>query len=451
MVLIAGILHITNKIYGKKGKQSYYKCYPDKNFSNIVNEPFLVPYENKITFSKNLVSKYVIINYSMSPIIAETLGNVDDMPAFCYYLLHCNNLIHSFKNFNEVLRLAPLVLSLPLAPPQIPCVYSVDPLGCKDIDDAFSITETTLRVYISNVPEILKKCGVESLLTKRTSTVYFPTFNYSMLPSILSEGRCSLVANTPRESLCMSVSLASDSKSVSFSRDVVCVTENLHYESEHHIVLQLIDTTKTLNNKIKLMEVINDSHDAIQYLMLLFNTECAKVLSSNPNTIYRILVSNKFISDKFINEEFFRGEYTRSKIIHSQIKHLYVHASSPIRRLVDLYNCCLLNNYLMDQGGEFESEFIIDLDLINENEKKIKKISNKAFLLYLFMNDPDKVYEGTVIGKEKDKLEIFIAELKKVFSVKIESDLDLLATIKCRVYVFKDEFNFYKKIRLCVL
>ena len=104
-----------------------------------------------------------------------------------------------------------------------------------------------------------------------------------------------------------------------------------------------------LSHKTQLLDDIIDSHDLVQYMMLLMNVEAASRLSELNDGIFRSLTLK---SDKQLSSSLPRdittiarawgssgGNYTEENKVHDLIgSKLYAHITSPIRRLIDIYN-----------------------------------------------------------------------------------------------------------------
>jgi exoribonuclease R len=118
-----------------------------------------------------------------------------------------------------------------------------------------------------------------------------------------------------------------------------------------------------------------------------------------------------------------------------------MHCTSPIRRLVDLINIILLNNYI----GEGIRTDIVDkwkssVEIINQNQKSIKKISSRAFLLKAFMENPEKIYTGVFV----DEKTVYLGEIRQFVKYKgVEQDVG-----KFMIYVFNNEYDYYSKVKI---
>lgn len=79
------------------------------------------------------------------------------------------------------------------------CVVSVDPLGCRDIDDALHCRRLAngnleVGVHIADVTHFLPEdCAMDEEAAKRSTSVYLEDRRINMLPQLLTENLCSLV------------------------------------------------------------------------------------------------------------------------------------------------------------------------------------------------------------------------------------------------------------------
>ena len=251
--LIPGVLLLNgNRTYGKNetGKRPLYKCIPD----NRELPAFLIPYDLKLGFSKDIKNKYVIFKYDdwddkhPRGIIEETLGDVNELSVYYEYKLHCRNIHDSISKFTSKTRellkhkqdlYDSVVSNTKFAVEKrldVP-VFSIDPSGCTDIDDAFSIKEELgvykISIYIANVFVWMDTLGLWDQIDTRVSTIYLPDKRRTMLPTILSENLCSLLEKQNRIAFCMDVYVDSVGKNIrepEYKNVEIKVHSNLSYE-----------------------------------------------------------------------------------------------------------------------------------------------------------------------------------------------------------------------------
>jgi len=83
-------------------------------------------------------------------------------------------------------------------------VCSVDPIGCKDIDDALHCIilpngNYEIGVHIADVTHFVKPGSeIDREAARRCTTVYLVEKRTDMLPGLLTENLCSIVGNVDR-------------------------------------------------------------------------------------------------------------------------------------------------------------------------------------------------------------------------------------------------------------
>lgn len=194
------------------------------------------------------------------------------------------------------------------------------------------------------------------------------------------------------------------------------------------------------------------------------------------------LSKSEYISFKELNVS-----NTTISTVHESLEiDSYTHITSPIRRIVDLLNLIEMQQInglftFSKQAIHFykkwsSNEFIL---FINTNMKSIRKLQNEYNLLDMFYNIPEfieKHYDGYIIdihsknnnnhnhnnnhntSHSKIIYTVYIPELKitsKISKLLIQmNDLEptinnmLYSHIRCKLYVFTDEYNIKQKIRL---
>ena len=90
-------------------------------------------------------------------------------------------------------------------------IFSVDPAGCTDIDDAIGLQvvdeETIISIYIANVALVLDYLNLWSHFSERVATIYLPDGKTPMLPNILADDLCSLIQEKERCAFCLDIHL----------------------------------------------------------------------------------------------------------------------------------------------------------------------------------------------------------------------------------------------------
>jgi exoribonuclease R len=431
---LAGILLLeNNKTYGRteNKKRLLYKCIPDDKRIPA----FLVPYDIKLGFSKNIHDKYVVFKFdhwtNQHPrgILVEVLGDSTNLESFYEYKLYCRNLNVSNKDFSKKThklfhteKTEEYILKIRNNPKYViedrmdQFIFTIDPKNSLDYDDAFSINNNpdgskTMSVYIANVFFWMETFGLWESFHKRVSTIYLPDRRRPMLPTILSDNLCSLLENQSRFALCMDITfplvnsdeMKSCSPTIQFSNVLIKVNKNFVYEessllkNKHY--QQLLELTKNIDCNI------TESHGVVAFWMIYMNKSCGNHMFNHNVGIYRS-ISSKNIKTDFLelpeNTEMIAdtkrliynwssmcGQYTvfseNAYLKHDLLNtHNYVHITSPIRRLVDLLNQIIffqrfsLILEISKEGSEFLQSWMSEIGTINEKMKSTVKIEREC-------------------------------------------------------------------------
>lgn len=493
----------TRKITGGK---LLYKCIPD----DTRIPAFLVPYEiKKMGFSKLFTNLYVTIHYKQwdnkHPYanLSQTIGSVDVLDNFYEYQLYCKSLNASIQNFNRDTNKAIktnaeehdiFINSICKKYPQIEDrtlwkVFTIDPATSLDYDDGFSIknvneNQILISIYIANVSIWMDSLNLWSSFSQRISTIYLPDRKRPMLPTILSDCLCSLQSGKRRFAFVMDIILNKDLtiESINYTNALIKVFKNFAYEE--HSLLQdvdynfILETTKLVSRKYKYIANVRDSHEVVCYLMTFMNYHCAQELLKQNTGIFRsTIVKNSTIIALPNNlpddvSQFIKiwnsscGQYINIStadvinIKHEQLgMDAYVHITSPIRRLVDLLNIIKLNSrfiQLSSDAEKFYDKWIEQIDYINVTMRSIRKVQSDCLLLDHFYHSPnilDEIFDGYCFDKlvRNDGLYqyiVFLPTLKLTSKITIRENLENYEKRQYKLYLFTNEQNFKKKVRL---
>jgi exoribonuclease R len=520
--VIPGVLVLKhNKTYGRHTNDKLlYKCIPD----DPKIPAFLVPYEmKKMGFSKVFMNIYVTFCFSewtqKHPlgVIHQVIGPIDELVNFYEYQLYCKNVNASLqkvtkKTMDTLKEIgggdAAIYDLIDRKYPGIEDrtkwhVFSIDPDGSVDFDDAFSVCRvddgvTLVSIYISNVTIWLDVLNLWEQLTNRVSTIYLPDKKRTMLPSILSDNLCSLLSKYTRYAFTMDVYISNTTfeiNEIKYLNTKVRLYKNYVYEAagllkdeNYKLLYGVVKDGLSKTKKYAYMENIGDSHDLVQYLMIFMNYHCAKELLGKKNGIFRA-VSKRSMDDEKIPSlpqgvlniitmiKSYSGKYVditkaghSSDIIAHEMMNMdaYVHITSPIRRLVDLLNMIQIQQnmgllQLSPEAYTFYENWCLKIEDINKDTKSIKKIHADCNLLYVCDNKPelmDQIHKGYAFSKKEVTYEnseykyeylVYLPDMNitnRIFS----NDDDLLYCARnYKLYLFNDEEKFKKKIRLQVI
>jgi len=509
---IPGVLILSgNKTYGRqknsKNDKLLYKCVPD----DIRLPPFLVPYEIKnIGFSKVFNNLYVTFTFGEwtdkhpHGKLNNVIGEVDVLDNFYEYQLYCKSLNSSIQKFNKDAinsfnnkSLDTLVDIVKNKYPTIEDrtnqefwhIITIDPIGSIDFDDGFSVVEKEdgikqLSIYISNVTIWMEVLNLWNSFSRRISTIYLPDKKRPMLPTILSDGLCSLQENVTRVAFVTDIFIKDNNIiDIRYSNCFIKVFKNYRYEEQclmsNEKYKLLFETCKTLSKKIKYINSIKNSHDIVCYLMIIMNYYCAKELIQHNTGIFRSTVMKREVSvpdhipedvAKFIkiwhsaSGQYINGSDicdTRHELLNMDA---YIHITSPIRRLVDLLNMAKFQEVtglitFSENVEKFYNKWLGELEYINTTMRAIRKVQCDCSLLDLCNNNPDileKEYDGYLFDKivKNDGLFqfiVFLPELKLSSRITMRENLNNFDCQKFKLFLFNNEDNFKKKIRLYLL
>ena len=145
----------------------------------------------------------------------------------------------------------------------------------------------------------------------------------------------------------------------------------------------------------------------------------------------------------------------------------YLNITSPMRKITDIINLSVLQNikgnfHCTEQFCAFYSYWINHLNYINSYVKDSKKIQNKCQLLNRCIQRPEDIYNGVIIdicpqnercgggggGNGNNKYVVYLEKINLIskFISNQSYDIGYVGTFK--IYVFINELNMKKKIRI---
>ena len=462
---LTGILNLDdNKTFGRtlNKKRLMYRCSP-----NDTKLPtFLIPYEIDVKFNKKHKNKFILFKFDewnkfdTHPIgvITETIGNVDDIESIYSYNLYSKHLNHSIKSFTkQTFKLC----NQPRYNDNITqeCksfVFSIDPHNCHDFDDAISIEFINNRycvsVFIADVVSNIEGHQLWDSFTERVSTIYLPNKRLPMIPQQYTSTFCSLNQNKISKSICIKFYFYADGTSDDSMNSInltdIFINKNFEYEEQ-----SLLDNTyylKLLHLTQLIEQTTKDSHELVSFWMVKTNYFVAEFLNKHKQGIFRkSTITNDFKNDLF-DKNIISSQYVSFDNTEQNDLKIYTHATSPIRRIADLLNQCIIYRIISpssfsSEGTNFISKWSSRLDFINKSMKSIRKVQSDCILLDFFhnkLNIHEQVYKGIILQKKiNDQFSftytIFVKELKVYSRIKRSNiDLNELSVIEVNFYYF---------------
>lgn len=282
--------------------------------------------------------------------------------------------------------------------------FSIDDIDTLDFDDAISFTPRgagwLLGVHVSDVASALS-LGSPAFAdaVSRASSMYLPHTKINMLPSFLCEDSCSLKAAQPRPVLSLYCELDEQQHLGSwyFKLESLRVRANLTFKDADALV------STSIWNKLRLFAdklhsereytppkakyhyqlkvegeqvriVRTDLHSParlmMEELMILYNRLLASVASDNRLKLIYRNVDTAELQNQAINGRA-QAYLSPEPSYHNGIGvKAYLHATSPIRRAVDLINQAQFAAWLQDEPA-FYSEADLE-ELIPKIEKRLR-------------------------------------------------------------------------------
>ena len=502
---IAGILILKkNKTYGRtpNKKRLYYSCIPyDKHLPT-----FLVPYDIDIGFEKVFPNKYVLFRFDHWTkqenhpygLLVETIGDVTDRMNSDIYQLHAKHLYLSTKLKPVQQKIHTHMKTTPLESciqeimsdttrfgsvedrlTQKEPIFSIDPIGCMDRDDALSIRTIQpnhtyqVSVYIANVAIWIEYFQLYTFLQETNiSTIYLQEKTIPMLPTALSEKICSLDCTHPCFAIAMDFEIDLLAKTIqpihikqNQNQCLIRISSNFDYTSKnldkYVPYLNLLAVTQTLHTNTTIL----DSHEVVAFWMMQMNQEMARKLYKKQMGIFRISTttitqseseSQSQNSDIFLHiwENSISGKYVQYSPEITDYTHvvmnvpIYTHFTSPIRRMVDIYNQIA---WISKPCLEISVSPIF-LEKINRDTKIIRKIQMESTILKIISDMDIHSWKGQILQIEENRILVYFPEHKCMFSCKNPkpetSNYNIKQIVDCKFYVFERENEYRKKIKM---
>ena len=490
--MIPGILDLT-MTHGKEKKKFLYLCKPDDKRIPF----FLIPYNNQLGFDKSIKKIYIAFEFKNwehdrpHGTMTQNLGAIDILNNYYDYILYCKSLNVSIQQFtketkrklkdrsnNEIIDSIARFHNLEVRHKKDHYVFSLDSQSTNDFDDAFSFNkrENKASIYIADVALIMDYLELWDAFSNRVSTIYLPDKKRTMLPSVLIDCLCSLKEKNYK--LCYVLDLFFDDRNNITKHEFKCcnayIAKNVAYEN-----MREFDKRDDFQALLATMG-LHHAKQLTTKLMLLFNHYVAKCFSANKQGIFKSLKQQEVSIPDTLPSQVYEhicvlrntsSQYClyNDDLVYQSRKHkhmdVYTQASSPIRRLIDLLNNIMIHKYLIQDILTTKSQEFYDswtdtehLEQINISSRAIRKIQSKCHIYKKYeenrRNNHSVHYEGYVFdkvyknGDGKYQYMVYIQELNLTTYVTLMKELDNYTKHIFALYVFMNEENDKKKIKL---
>lgn len=386
-------------------------------------------------------------------------------------------------------------------------VFSIDPPGCTDIDDALhcKIGETIeVGVHIADVSTyVARNTVVDNEAKRRGTTVYLNDRRIDMLPDVLSSDLCSLKSDVDRFALslifhfdhCFNIVDSQIRETVIRSKRSFTYEEAQNVLNDRsHMFHAPINQLNLIAKKLKAERVSNgaltfnseeilvdknnkgfelknkkyyETCSLIEEFMILANITVASFMYNNIKS-YSLLRRHPEVEIQEVDCDiesiksmlrirsmaqatyFSSGTMTFSDFRHFGLAiPIYTHFTSPIRRYADLVVHRLIKSilYHVDYGYDNVSIDIIS-QALNKRHRSAKMASRECNLLflYLYLRDREPVTKSYVVKSLANGSIVYIPEYD--IDGFIRSKFPLFHEVKVRIIRDDDQFFVNRWITL---
>ncbi len=351
-------------------------------------------------------------------------------------------------------------------------LLTIDGAGTRDYDDALHIEKRgddfLVGIHIADVARYVRPDGpLFAEAAARVTSLYFPEQQVPMLPAVLSEDICSLVAGQPRAAMSFLVLLSAEGEVLDFDlvASVVTVKRRLSYDEAEGLLesdeelRQLAMLSRKLQQRrveagalllpipdvnvrvapdgntvaVELAEVDTGSRTLVAEFMVLANTLGAQFVAEREVPgLYRCqepprkrLFSTPQ-TDLFLNyrqrRQLSPGQLLTKPKAHSGVGVVqYTTVTSPIRRLLDLVMQQQIKHLLAGKGALYRREALNDLAAtILTTQGRINLVRQQRhrywLLKYLEMREGERL-DALVLERGPKRVQVVLTDCL------LESDL----------------------------
>ena len=439
---------------------------------------FMVPCKNKERFAIYTAisfNKWDITNKMPIGKIEKIIGKIGDFKNEEQAILYKHYLSAAFKKKSQ--RLLKFNTFITSKSDNIYNTFSIDPPGCLDIDDAIHIkllnsndtdsNDIELGIHIADVASYLKE--YDNDLTSKLdfnffSTVYLNEEQINMLPNNASYDISSIGNGEIKKAVSLICNYTKENgvyilKSYKFSQvhvknkamtysDIDSILDKIIKNKQQNIT-NIVNPSQEYKNIKLLLELFNDidsnsnlpvkSTKIVEFFMLLYNKLLAETLYSydHHTILRRQTVSEMALSSSYLNlnlnlntelveylerknnnaaDYVIGSNHNFEELQHSSLSvNLYTHATSPIRRYVDIVNQINIINYIQNKPMfKISQKMIEKINNFNKNLRRFYNNYKKLNLIYK-LNKCDSAdfnsFNAYIISISKFKLKIYIPSL----------------------------------------
>ena len=427
MVNYIGILYFSNKEYitykhniiGKKFTPFFKQV---KSFV-VKTKKILEKKDMYVKVHDNVVSKYIgyVGDLNIEKVVIEEL-------AMCNWTLRVNKLFHNLYLYDNVID------RIDLTDREI---YSIDPKGSIDIDDAIHYKKLDnmeeIGIHIADPTSYIDYNSLIDIeLSKRCESVYTTDKTYHMIDETFMINNLSLIEGNIRRACTLLIYIQNNSvTSYKFIRSKIKVTKNLTYEDNIPSYLSTYSKLLAQFYKINYYEPEFDSHKMVELYMIVTNHLAALEIYKK-NGLIRVQESpfgngqslallhgqsdtnlkklyNQYLSYKAQYKYATDNEYQAHFTLGLSV---YTHFTSPIRRYADI----IVHRQLYSDMNVKPS-----CAILNTMKTYYKSIKNYETLLDIMNIIPNSYIDeiGIIIYIKEEYCGVYIEKFNKTFIIKV--------------------------------
>lgn len=362
--------------------------------------------------------------------------------------------------------------------------FSVDPKGCKDIDDVLHIVKLCNKnnnnlyqvgVHIADVSSyVIEGSELDLQAELRVESLYFSDKQINMLPDQLATDVCSLTEGKVRRAFSVLMTFKdTDLIDVLFEKTLIINKHCLSYEEAEMSVEQniypelnmLYDLGNILNNNNNINTVYN-CHKMVETFMVLANTSVANKLVNmySDNILLRKHVMNlntdniKHVDEKLVNIATILQSNRATYVVNSSNckhdglnKQYYTHFTSPIRRYADILVHRQLFNTINGLSNKNSSDknslkYVHTVNRLNTVQHMIQKAyrEEKKLIFTHKLKEINDVVDtvGTVVAirsdinnKVNNKVTVYLDDYDVVWSTTTDKEVNLFDNLDVRLVI----------------